>query len=45
MPSFQIEPNSYIDNNSQTYFIAEIGQNHQGSTELAKKLILAAKVI
>ncbi|XP_044736941.1 sialic acid synthase [Chrysoperla carnea] len=43
MSSFQIEPNSYIDNNSQTYFIAEIGQNHQGNVELAKKLILAAK--
>lgn len=26
------------------FIVAEIGQNHQGSLELAKKLILEAKV-
>lgn len=26
------------------YFIAEIGQNHQGNLELAKQMILEAKV-
>ena len=29
--------------NNIPYIIAEIGNNHQGKTELAKKLILAAK--
>ena len=32
-----------IGNNFSTYFVAEIGVNHCGDTNLAKKMILAAK--
>ena len=32
-----------IGNNFSTYFVAEIGVNHCGNTNLAKKMILAAK--
>jgi sialic acid synthase len=35
--------NTNISNDSLTYFIAEIGINHNGSIELAKKLIQSAK--
>ena len=30
-------------NNSEVYVIAEIGHNHKGSLEIAKKLFLEAK--
>lgn len=32
------------DNNSRVYVIAEIGQNHQGDIEIAKRMIVAAKI-
>lgn len=31
-------------NGNRVYFIAEIGQNHQGSLKIAKEMILEAKV-
>lgn len=36
---------SELKNSKNTFIIAEIGQNHQGSLETAKKLIKTAKVI
>lgn len=33
-----------IGGNNPCFIIAEIGQNHQGDIEIAKKLIKAAKV-
>jgi len=38
-----ILPNNTLDNNSSAFIIAEIGINHQGSIDIAKKLILQAK--
>lgn len=35
---------SSIDFSQQTFIIAEIGQNHQGDVNFAKKLIEVAKV-
>mgnify|MGYP001238690979 CR=1 FL=1 len=35
--------NHLIDDDSLPFFIAEVGSNHQGSTELCKELILGAK--
>ena len=32
-----------INDDSLPFFIAEVGSNHQGSTEMCKELILAAK--
>lgn len=34
----------WIGGDHPCYVIAEIGQNHQGDIELAKQMILAAKV-
>ncbi len=31
--------NTFLDNNNSTYFIAEIGINHNGNIDLAKKMI------
>lgn len=33
-----------IGGNNPCFIIAEVGQNHQGDIEIAKKLIKAAKV-
>lgn len=44
MPSLEILPGRFIDARSPCFFIAEIGQNHQGSFEEAKNLIQAARV-
>jgi len=39
----QLTPNFEVYNYSKPYIIAEIGANHNGDMELAKKMILAAK--
>ena len=36
-------PNRTLDDNSPAFIIAEIGINHQGNIDIAKKLILQAK--
>jgi len=36
-------PNRILDDNSPAFIIAEIGINHQGNIDIAKKLILQAK--
>ena len=35
--------NKQIDNNSKTFFIAELGINHNGSIKKAEKLIKESK--
>ena len=40
--SFRIN-NKVIDKNSDSYFIGEVGINHNGDIDLAKKIILEAK--
>lgn len=40
----EILPGRVLDHTSPCFFIAEIGQNHQGSFEEAQKLITAARV-
>jgi hypothetical protein len=42
MPYFKIG-NSILNQNSKPFFVAEIGINFEGSLEIAKKTILAAK--
>ena len=42
MREFKFE-NQVIDQNSKTFIIAEIGLNHNGDIEIAKKLIFQAK--
>ena len=39
MKKIQIKPDRSIGENEPVYIIAEIGINHNGSIELAKKLI------
>lgn len=43
MSEITITRSKVIGGNHPSFIIAEIGQNHQGSVETAKKLILAAK--
>jgi sialic acid synthase SpsE len=40
----ELVPGRRISSNEPCFFIAEIGQNHQGSFEIAKELIKAAHV-
>ncbi|XP_070540016.1 sialic acid synthase-like [Ptychodera flava] len=40
---FEIAPGRMIGGNHSCFFIAEIGQNHQGDIEIAKKMIKVAK--
>lgn len=35
----------FVGENHPVFIIAEIGQNHQGSLEIAKEMILEAKVL
>lgn len=44
MASFEIAPGRWIGRNYPCFIVAEIGQNHQGDIEVAKKLIECAKV-
>lgn len=37
--------NVHIGGNKPCFIIAEIGQNHQGDLEIAKKMIQVAKVM
>ncbi|GAB6031580.1 hypothetical protein CHUAL_009345 [Chamberlinius hualienensis] len=43
MAKFEIFSGRYIGEGCPCFIIAEIGQNHQGDVEIAKKLILTAK--
>lgn len=45
MVSLEITPKRFIGSQHPVFVIAEIGQNHQGSLDEAKKLIDAAGVI
>lgn len=40
----EISSGIFVGETYPTFFIAEIGQNHQGNLQLAKDMILAAKV-
>lgn len=44
MVPLEIAPNRFIGSQYPTFIIAEIGQNHQGNIDEAKKLIDAARV-
>ena len=39
----KITKNKYVGDEEEPYIIAELGSNHNGDMDLAKKLILAAK--
>ncbi len=41
---FEIAPGRCIGKDFPCFIISEIGQNHQGDLEIAKKLIQCAKV-
>lgn len=41
---FELCPGRMIGGNHPCFIIAEIGQNHQGDIEIAKKMIKLAKV-
>lgn len=41
---FELCPGRMIGGNNPCFIIAEIGQNHQGDIEIAKKMIKMAKV-
>lgn len=41
---FELCPGRKIGGNNPCFIIAEIGQNHQGDIEIAKKMIKMAKV-
>lgn len=41
---FELCPGRMIGGNHPCFIIAEIGQNHQGDIEIAKKMIKMAKV-
>lgn len=43
--SIKITEKKWIGNDESVFFIAEIGQNHQGSLEIAKEMIKKAKEI
>ena len=43
MKKIQLDKRKTIYNYSEPYIIAEIGANHNGDMELAKKMILSAK--
>lgn len=45
MATLKLGDSTIQSNGDKVYFIAEIGQNHQGSLEMAKNMILQAKVI
>lgn len=40
----EIVPGKMLGNSHPCFIIAEVGQNHQGSLQIAKQLIEAAKV-
>ena len=42
---FELCPDRMIGGNHPCFIIAEIGQNHQGDIEIAKKMIKMAKVM
>ncbi|XP_065219419.1 sialic acid synthase [Planococcus citri] len=42
MPEVELAPEKFVGDTHPCFFIAEVGQNHQGSLEIAKKLIDAA---
>lgn len=42
---FELCPGRMIGGNNPCFIIAEIGQNHQGDIEIAKKMIKMAKVM
>lgn len=45
MPELELVPEKlFVGDTHACFIIAEIGQNHQGSLEIAKKLIDAAHV-
>lgn len=44
MVQLKLEPERSVGAQYPTYIIAEIGQNHQGSVEMAKLMIDAALV-
>ena len=44
-PGFELSPGKWVGPGQPVYIIAEIGQNHQGSVEVAKQLISEAKEI
>lgn len=41
---FELCPGRVVGGNHPCFIIAEIGQNHQGDIEIAKKMIKMAKV-
>lgn len=41
---FELCPGRVVGGNRPCFIIAEIGQNHQGDIEIAKKMIKMAKV-
>src|SRR5690606_25822836 len=43
MNKIQLTPSYSVSNYSQPYIIAELGSNHNGNMDLARKLILEAK--
>lgn len=44
MVEVKINDDVKVGGSNQCFIIAEVGQNHQGDIEIAKKLIKAAKV-
>lgn len=44
MVEVKITEDIKVGGNNPCFIIAEVGQNHQGDIEIAKKLIRAAKV-
>lgn len=42
---FELGPGRMIGGSNPCFIIAEIGQNHQGDIEIAKKMIKMAKVM
>lgn len=44
MVEIKINDDIKVGGNNPCFIIAEVGQNHQGDIEIAKKLIKAAKV-
>lgn len=44
MVEVKINDEVKVGGTNQCFIIAEVGQNHQGDIEIAKKLIKAAKV-
>ena len=44
MEPLELVPGRYIGEGQPCFIIAEVGQNHQGNVDVAKKLIREAKV-